>query len=296
MPVVKIFGKKVEYRPYVSKMYLPKLKARLELNPSFIKVFKVDLTDDFFEEHRDIVNPDKHFVQNAVWVVSGGTGTGKSIVAYSLCKHLVPERFTHENICFFDSQILELAPQVPQNTFIVRDEGVGKAVFGVGSTRQRESLSVLIETCRKYGLSVVFIEPEERELDVAKYYLETIDMDMDRRVTRVAVKDAITKTYLGAIYVPVVPEDDEGWVAYNEKKDEFIEMMRRGEYRDSKVDYRALAIEFAARIDTEQFRTKGERRVYLQAELPNYTNAEVKIIQTFMEIVLRDGEDAIYER
>lgn len=296
MPKIDIMGRKVDYKPYTTEMYLVKLKARLELEPSFINTFKVDLTNSFIREHLDIVNPNHQFTQNTVWSVSGLTGTGKSMCILSLVKLLVPkERFSYKNICFFDSQILELAKEIPQNTFIIRDEGVGKAVFGIGSRRQTENLNVLVETCRKYGLSVVFIEPEEKEYDIAKYYLETVDMDFKNRVTRMAIKDPRTMTYIGAIYVPIVAETDEDWVKYNEVKDEFITMMRKGEYKDSKNDFRALAVEVADKIDTEIYFTKKQRLAYLQANFPNFTSGEITIIHTFLEIVITHGEDALYE-
>jgi len=262
---------------------------------TFIRVFQNDVTDKFFKELSDVVDPTILHTMNSVISVYGGTGTGKSIIVMSILKKVIPERFSYKNMCFFDSQILNMAKKLPKDSFIVRDEGVDKAIYGVGSQRTSRQLQVLTETCRKAGLSIVFIEPEFRDNELSKYYLETFDMDVDNRLTRVAVRDNVTKQCIGAIYVPVLPEDDEDWVRYNEIKDQFIEDMKAGKLKESKEDYKSMAQELVKKIDLDLFSKKKERLAFIRTELPTLTNAEVDMVATFVEILIKHGISALTE-
>lgn len=219
--------------------------------------------------------------------------TGKSIVVISLAKLLVPQRFTYKNICFYDAKILELAKDVPRDSIIIRDENPSKAVYGAGSQRIEMDIMVLAETVRKYGLSLILVEPSEKQMDIVKWYLETVDIDYENRITRMAVKDPYTKQYLGAIYIPVLPSDDPDWVEYNKVKDQFIKDVRAGRMSGAKTDYASLAKKIAKDIDTAVFSKKGDRLVYIQSVHPTFTNQEIKIIHTFVEIILQGGEDAL---
>jgi len=283
----------VIYEPYMDEMYMHKLRLRIMNDKTFLRVLTTNLTDEFISAHRKIVDPNHLHTQNTVWQIYGETGGGKSSIALSLCKMLTPERFSYKNFCFYDQQILDKAKTLPQNTFIIRDEGTDKAQFGVGSMRTGRQLQVMAETCRKAGLNLVFIEPEERTNEIAKYYIEVFDMDVKNRLTRCAIKEPKLRQYMGAIYVPVVPETDPDWVAYNEVKDSFIEDIKAGKSDGSKTDYRAIARQYYDQIDIDVFRTKSERLSYLQAELAGMTNGEVKIVSMFIEVMLKHGENAI---
>lgn len=290
---VKILGKEVNYRPYMDGMYMDKIQIRLMNDKTFIRIFQKNLTDKMYSVFKDTVNPTIVHEDNMVLSVSGMSGSGKSATLISLIHNVIPERFTAENVCFFDSQILKLAKIVPRDTFIVRDEGIDKATFGVGSQRTSRQLQVLTETCRKAGLSLVFIEPEFRENQMAKYYLEVVDRDIENRITRLAVKDPYTKQYLGAMYVPVLPEQHPILIEYNRKKDRFIQDMRSGRLSESKEDYKSLAREMAEKIDLDIFAKKKERLMFIRSELPNLTNSETDMVATFMEVIIKHGTEAL---
>ena len=294
MGKIKIFGKEYNYVPYQSKMYLEKLKVRLMNDKSFARVFSNNITDNFFSELKDIVDPNILHEQNMILSLSGETGTGKSIVGMSIAMLVVPQRFSYKNVCFFDSEILDIASELPRDTFVIRDEGVDKAVYGMGSNRTSSQIQVLGETSRKAGLSLIFIEPEFKENDLAKYYLETVDMDVENRLTRVAVIHKQTKTYMGAIYVPVIADDNEDWIEYNKVKDKFIEDVKSGKLTHAKQDYKSMAIEVFNSIDLEVFKNKKQKMVYIRTEYPNLTNAECETIGVYLDIVILKGIEAIY--
>lgn len=216
--------------------------------------------------------------------------TGKSLMFMSLVKLIIPDRFNHENFCFTDKQILEQAENLPKNSFVVRDEGTGKAIYGEGSMRTANQFQLLVETCRKYGLNVGLIEPSFVKYDIAKYYLETVDMDLHARITRVAVREPETLQYIGAIYVPVLPESDPDWIAYNVRKDEFIENMMQGTIADAKMDYEKIVKQLVAECDTEAYKNKGERLSFVKQKYPHFTLGEIKTIASLFEVQLRRNE------
>ncbi len=290
MARIKINGKEIHYKPYINSMYIEKLQLRLVNDKSFIRVFKNNITDQFIDELKDIVNPNTLFTQNSILSVHGLTGTGKSTFSISLVKSLVPDRFSVDNICFFDSEILELAQKLPRDSFIIRDEGVDKAIFGVGSRRTEGQLNVLVETCRKAGLSVIFIEPRFKDNEMVKYYLETIDIDIENRLTRVGVIDVHSKKFIGAIYIKILDDDDPLMISYEKKKDDFIEKMKKGDLNKAKQDFKKISKKIYQEIDIEVFKTKKQRFTYILSKYGNYTKAEVEIIATFLEILISNGE------
>jgi ABC-type dipeptide/oligopeptide/nickel transport system ATPase component len=289
MAKVTIFGEEIEYKPYYDKLGMHKLKIRLANDKTLTRAFKYNLTDPFFESLKNIVNPKFHHEENSVLSVYGLSGTGKSQAIMSICKIATPDRFTYKNMCFFDSHVLKLASQVERDTFIVRDEGVDKAVYGVGSQRTSRQLQVMVETCRKYGISPVFIEPEFRRNEMAKQYLETLDIDYENRITRLILREPSNLTCIGSIYVPVLANDDKDWVQYNLVKDKFISDMREGKLKESKEDYRTLAKNVLEKMDLEVFRRKKDRLNFIRVEFSNYTNSECDIIATFVEVFIKNG-------
>jgi hypothetical protein len=278
-----------DYEPYKDELYRDRMILRIKANKSFKLVFKRNRTRQFFSLITNIVNPDFQFTQNIILSLSGLTGTGKSIVMLSMGKVLFPH-FSWKNIMFFDQEILDNAHKYPKNTLIIRDENPAKAVFGQGSTRTAGQLSVMAETCRKAGLNLAFIEPEFAENGITKYYLETVDMDLKRRITRCALMDGYTKQFIGAVFIPVVPEDDEDWVKYNEYKDEFIEKVKKGDYSGSKLDYRSIAQECLDDEEFYKYRNKTEKKAYLVQKYPNYTSGEIETILALINVITREGE------
>lgn len=287
MVKINILGKKITYESYKDELYYDNMTLRLINDSTFKRVLMRDCTDKFISSMKKVVDPNHLHEMNSIWSMSGLTGTGKSIAVMSLLKLIVPSRFSYKNFCFFDEEILELAKEVPRDSFIVRDEGTQKGVFGVGSTRQSAMLSLITEVSRKRGLSLCFIEPTEKPNDIVKWYLETIDMDIENRITRVALKEPRTMQYVGAIYVPVLPESDPDWINYNLRKDKFIEDTTEGKMTGAKSDPLSLAKQIFEEVDTELYRTKKERKAFTIQKYPTYTSGEIELILTHLEILIR---------
>jgi len=292
MVKVDIIGRIIDYKPYQDGLYRRRMMMKILANRSFLRVFRPgdNITNEFIQTLRDVIDPNHHFEQNIVLAMHGLSGSGKSAVMMSLIKEVIPDRFSHENFCFTDKQILEQAENLPKNSFVVRDEGTAKAIYGEGSMRTANQLQLLVETCRKYGLNIGLVEPGFVKYDVAKYYLETVDMDLGNRITRVAIREPETLQYLGAIYVPVLPESDPDWIAYNVRKDEFIENMMQGRIADAKLDYEKLVTELVRDCDTEMYKNKGERLSFVKQKFPHFTLGEIKTISALFEVQLRRNQ------
>jgi len=293
MVEIDILGKKYSYNAYKNNLYYDLMQLRLMRNPSFKRVFKRDVTNSFISDMKDIINPKFHHEDNSIWSMSGLSGSGKSTAIMSILKIIIPERFSYKNFCFYDEQILQMAKALPRDSFVVRDEGTDKGVYGVGSNRQSSSLQLLAETSRKRGLSLCFIEPEEKIIDIAKWYLETVDMDIENRITRVALKEPKTMEYLGAIYIPILPENDIDIIKYGLKKDQFMKDVGEGKLSGAKMNPKDIAMEIYDKINFDVYRTKKERKAFVIGEFPHYTSGEIELIGTFLEIIHRQNGEKV---
>jgi len=275
-----------EYEPYKDNLYIIKMHERLKANRSFKMVFKRDLTELIYDDLKNISDPNHNFTTNTVINVSGLTGSSKSMSVISLGLRIF-KNFSWKNMFFYDEQILQNAGNIPPNSFIVRDENPQKAIYGIGSARTTAQIRVLAETCRKYGLNLCFIEPEFVQSGVAKLILETVDMDIKRRITRLAVRDTHTLQYIGAMYIDVVSEKNEDWIRYNEVKDKFIDDMRLGRMSGSKASPSELAQGIIEEIDFEIYKTKKEVKAFIIDKYPNYTSGEIDLIATNVWILMK---------
>lgn len=276
------------YSPVMDNLYVHKMLLRIQQEPSYANVFRNDLTNAFVKDMRNVANPDYQWTQNTIMSMSGETGTGKSIVMMSIGVNIF-KNFTHENMFFFDQQILDNADKFPKNSFLVRDENTQKGVYGLGSTRASSQFGVMAETCRKYGMNLGLVEPSFMQTGITKIYLETVDFDIKRRLTRCALRDAKTLKYMGGVYIPVIPEDHPEWVAYNKKKDDFIESVRQGKMEGAKMDYDNVVDQIYEEIDTEIYRSKKERKAFIMRKYPVMTSGEIDMISTLLEVEIREN-------
>lgn len=277
-----------DYEPFRDNLYRARMIVKLKNSKTFRNVFRNDLTLELIKDIRNIANPNFQFTQNTIITMSGLTGTGKSICMMSLGKLCFPG-FGYKNMFFFDQQILDNAEKFPKDTLIVRDENPAKAIFGMGSTRTSGQFTVMAETCRKAGLSLGLIEPSFAQIPITKIYLETIDMDIGKRYTRLGLIDNHTLNYLGAILLPILPETHPDWVKYNQVKDRFIEAVKKGDFSGSKLDYRQMAQDIMASEDYSHCKTKKDVRALLVTTFTNLTNQEIETIQSIINIEERKG-------
>jgi len=148
----------------------------------------------------------------------------------------------------------------------------------------------MAETCRKEGLNLGFIEPSYQQLPITKLILETIDMDIDKRITRVAVRDTYTEEYMGAIYLKVLDEDDKDWILYNERKDKFIDDTKKGKFVGAKINYNQIVDDVISDTKFKEYKNKKEQRAYLLITYNTLTLSEIDTILSLITVRLRKNE------
>lgn len=278
----------IMYQPTKDHLYMDRLELKLRKNPSFKKVLMKsrDRTKEFFQDLANIANPNHLFTQNTIISISGLSGTGKSTIAISIGK-IIFKNFTYRNIFFYDEAINQNARHFGKNSLVIRDENPMKGIYGIGANRITDQFFVMAETCRKHGLNLIMIEPSFRPTPITKIYLETFDMDTTNRITRCAMRDGDTMEYIGGLYIPVLPEDDPDWIAYNKEKDKFIQGVLNREIKGAKLDYRTIGEELADEIDLEVYNRKKKQRAFIMEKYPTLSLGEIDLILTFMEIRLQ---------
>jgi hypothetical protein len=287
--IINLDNKTYDYQPYKDGLYKMRMLMRYRADKSFRNVFRYNITSAFHKTILDTINPNDKFAQNRniLMSISGQTGSGKSLMVMTLGVKYFP-KFTHRNVFFFDQQILDNVDKFPPNTLLVRDENPGGAIFGAGSQRITSQIGLLSEVSRKAGLNLAFIEPSFSENPIIKVYLETVDFDLNNRITRMAIRDSQTLNYMGAFYIRVLAEDHPEFVAYNKHKDAFIDQVKKGKLGESKQDYDSMVDNLLKKLDAS-YRTKKERKVFIIKEHPSLTNTEIDILATLLEIRLRES-------
>jgi len=282
------------YKPILDPLYFDRMTMRLLREPSFKLCFKRDVSHKFFTMMEDLYDKKRIFRTNTILQVSGLTGTGKSISCLTIGKKFC-NNFKEENIKFFDQQIIQLLKKGElQDTIVIRDENPSKGVKGLGSNRIDSQIDVIGDTTRKKGLSLIFIEPEFKRNDIAKWYLETIDMGVIEqegvtyRVNRIGVKEPSTLMYIGSIYLHILDDEDPDWVAYNERKDIFIDGVLDENYHGAKMDYNKVAEELMETMDLNIYKNKKEKKLFVLKKYPNLTLGEIDMILTAMIIIERE--------
>lgn len=278
----------MRYDPYKDNTYRERMYLRIEMYPSFRRVFQHDITEGIMKDLKNIVDPEFQFMQNTIMNLSGGTGSGKSNVLMSLGKEIFPH-FSYKNIFFFDQEIIDNADNFKKNTLIIRDENPQRAIFGEGSVATASQLSLMAETCRKAGLNLGFIEPSYVKTPISKLILETVDMDVQKRITRLAVRDTVTEHYMGAMYVKVLPEDDVDWIKYNIIKDDFIDKMKKGEMTGAKMNYNKIVEKSINDPEFKKYKSKGEQKAYLVSKYNIATLGQIRTILDLITVRLREN-------
>lgn len=284
-----------DYVPIRDEMYRDRMWVRVFKEPSFKLCFKRNLSNRFFNDLERLYADDRLFTTNTIMQVSGGTGTGKSIGVISLAKGIDKNFEQEKNVKFYDQELLDEFKNKPKDSVLIRDENPAKGVFGMGSTRIENQLEVVGDTARKNGLSLIFVEPEWKKNDIAKWYLETIDMGTVEhkgkliRVNRIGVKEPHTEMFIGSILLEILPEDDPDWVAYNKRKDKFITEVLDADFTGAKMDFEDIASSILAEMDLDIYKTMKEKKLFILKKYPSYTNQEVDMILTAVKLMEKQG-------
>lgn len=285
---IEIEGEMVEYTPYKDDMYLIDLQEMLSMNRTMVRVFKRNLTEQFMSRLKGVTSlSTTGFNLNTIISVHAETGKGKSATVFSLGLKYFPN-FSNENLFFYDQDILNNAHKFKEHDLVVRDENPAKAVFGQGSVRTQEQFGLLAETCRKSSLNLAMIEPSFQKNNITKIYLHVIDQDLKHRVNRCGLIHPDTLRYVGAVLIPIMPENHPEWVKYQQKKDDFIEAMKRGDLTGSKLNYKSIAQDAIDDPEFEKYRNKTEKKAYLLTKFPNYTTGEIETILAMVNVIERE--------
>lgn len=273
----------------MDNMYKYRMVLRIQSEPSFANVFKIDVTEPLIKDLSNICNPKHQFRSNTIINISGSSGSGKSKTTISLGKQIFPN-FSEKNVFFFDQEILDNAKKFPPDTLLIRDENPSKATFGMGSIRVRTQVGLMAETCRKAGLNLAFIEPSFVQDSISKLYLETVDMDINNRITRLAVRDTHSLKYIGAMYIKVIDDNDPISIKYEKRKDAFIESIKDGTHKGAKADYESMAKGILEEIDLDIYSKPKERKAFIISKYPTLTTSEHDLILTLMNIQIKKEE------
>jgi len=279
------------YKPTLNQV--DKLRYDMECNKdsSFKNVFdpNLNLTNHINEEM--IRKCDMNVQENHnVICIYGLTGKGKSNSGISVAKKVFPDLKVN-NICFHNQEILEVLKSARKPDWIIRDENLEGATFGGGAYRIKAQLEVVTQTLRKKCISFTFISAPFFPLDTAQYYFRALDMDKHNRITRFGVQDPMTLKYLGSYYVRVMSELDPFWIAYNQRKEEFMESLMSGDYTKAKPEILKLAQKAAEDMDLNLYQTKKERKVFLSQAYSSLTRGEIENLATLVEIMLRKTDE-----
>jgi hypothetical protein len=279
------------YKPDLTPIQKMKIQMELQAEPTFARVFslKYNLTPFILNEAKARYNPKINEENHNVWECCGMTGDGKSIGMLSLVKFIHPP-LNINNIFFHDEHILEALPELKRPDWIIRDENIGGANYGSGSNRIKSQLDAVTQTLRKRCIGFTFIGVQPAELTTTQYLFKAIDKDREQRITRFAVKDPLTGIYLGAIYIPVMQETDPFWIAYNEKKEKFMQSIIEQDYSEGKPKYQRMVDIIMDAIDLSIYQKKKERKIFIQQKFTNLTKGEVEELSTMLEMQLRNAE------
>ena len=275
------------------------LQVRLEREPEFIECFKINITNDFWD---DILSKDQ-----AILVLSGSVGTLKSALALKMASALNPS-FTVKQVGFCNTDILSIAKESKEGDAFIRDEDPKE--FGEGSGRVASQVIILQEALRQRRNHLIFVAPIARDIRTAHYIIETIDCTHtlqeirnlkkgDFVYVRCGIKDAKSNMWLGyAIFK--IDLYEQLWTDYQVLKEQWLNQVKSMDFGTE--DYESIAEKVAKKFaedeDMEKYLKsngsldKGKITAKLSGTLRNkYTAHEVKNIMRFVFDFLKEEID-----
>jgi len=262
-----------------------------------------NLTKSFWEK---IYKKYHATIQDHIVIFMYGTqGLGKSSVGIEILEN--NGIYTTDNIGFSNDEILDIAKSKKVKTIIMRDESID--LFGVGSKRLEATVGNTIETCRKAGLSFIFLKPVFEKIAGVHLVLEVLQRNMERRITHCALRDTETNYCIGFVLFDIKPTNDEStpelakhkqfWEEYNKKKDIFIENITQQSIGATDITGRAKAVlKLLHEQDPDEriYIKKQERLLFIKEQFPNFTIKELELIRIKVEQLIRlEKEEGVEE-
>jgi len=276
-------------------------QARLYADPSLENAYNsaLNFTIDFWKK---LKGKYKFGVEDHVVIfIYGQQGLGKSSVAIEILEEL--GIFTVDNIGFSNDEVMEAVRLKKASTVIMRDESID--VFGVGSRRMEATIGNTIETCRKAGLSFLFLRPTYEHIDGVHFVLEVLQRNNARRITHCALRDLETNYCIGFVLfniketnnteTPELIKHKKLWDEYIEKKNIFIDKIREQQAGGVNIGDKAeYCLQKLKECDPEGkiYIKMGERFLFIKEQFPNYTTKELELIKIKMEMLRRIEREA----
>jgi len=279
-------------------------QARLYADPTLENAYnpQLNFTKDFWDK---IKGKYKEGVQDHVVIfIYGQQGLGKSSVAIEILEEM--NIFSVDNIGFSNDEVMEIVKSKKASTIVMRDESID--IFGVGSRRMEATIGNTIETCRKAGLSFLFLRPTYERIAGCHFVLEVIQRNNIRRITHCALRDIETNYCIGFVLFNIKKTESEEttelikhkelWASYIAKKDTFIERITKQEAGGVDITSKAIyCLKRLKEIDPEGkiYIKKIERYLFIKEQYPNFTSKELDLIKAKMEQLKRLEEEEIEE-
>jgi len=264
-------GNKDDLKWDISPMMMLKFRQRVELNPSFSKVFniKYNLTKAMKREFHHRTKGER----NIITELTGYTGSGKSICAVTIALKWMKKKIVADDILFSTEEILRRSQEIGQNHTLIRDEQTRGS--GMGSRREEEEQENLEDTTRKFGLNIIYCSPTTRDHTTAHYNLEIICINKAKRLTKVAII-GFNGQYLGYFVIKVIEEDHKLWIAYEKNKDEFIKSVLGRSMQRLSIDDRSK--ELKKHPQYKFAKTMEQKKIIAMKLYPTLTTQEISSI------------------
>jgi hypothetical protein len=276
-----------------SKADKTKLLDYLRANPSSRRLLKNNFTEPFFDDLAK--RRDSKIENHCIMTGWGFTGSYKSSLFIELGKYM-DRKFSADKIAFTNQELLDLVEKQHTKGFILRDEISQE--FGVGSGRQQAFLQIQAETLRKSQISFGYLSPELKPIGTEHYFIHTIGHnefkmnDEGQPIEPVYVLFGVvnpsTRNYLGGAVIEI-EWDNKIWREYSDKKDLFMDSVRKRDFAKASMD--KLAQECLKDKLSKYAKSKHDWLVIIQKTHPSLTTEEAEMCFAMIKMTQRANDD-----
>jgi len=265
----------------LTKMQKIFFSQKCQKEPSFFRVFnpKYNMTKEMREEFRYRTYGERNITVEII----GQTGSGKSSVLITLALNWFSKPVDINDIVFTTQEVIDRAKLVGRNHTIIKDEQNKQK--GMGSQREEDELEALEDTTRKYGLNLLFASPRRRNHSSAHYLLEVICINKEKRLTKVAIYNQDTYSYIGYFVIKIIEENNKLWKEYNKKKDKFIETVLSRQIERLSLDEMSKELKKSKKFPF--CKSNSDLEIIAMETFPTLTTQEIKAVVNNFRILER---------